>query len=144
MGVIAQEQKGMVSTCSMSIESANGSGFVCMGEPITGLLQQQDFVGLGFNYLIFELSTTSTVETLKAFSSLPNPFDDVIHVDIEDNSRDRFLIRVINNTGRLIDEREQPAQFTYDLGFLSPGIYGLLVHDMETKMLLGKRKIVKR
>ena len=142
--VMAQDQKGMVSICSMSIESDAGSSFVCIGEPIIGSFQQQSFLGIGFDYLIFDLESINIEETLKSFTSLPNPFDNIINVEIEDDNRDRFLIRVISSNGRLIDEREQPSQFTYDLGFLSAGIYGLLVHDIETKMLLGKRKIVKR
>lgn len=140
----AQHQKGMISVGSISIENTTGSAFVCIGEPIIGSFQQQSFLGAGFDYLLFDLETEVNEETLNVFSSLPNPFDNVINVKIEDDNRDRFLIRVISNNGRLIDEREQPGQFTYDLGYLSAGIYGLLVHDIESKKLLGKRKIVKR
>ena len=140
----AQAQNGMFTTSSGAVESTNGSGFICIGEPLIGSFQQQAFLGAGFDYMLVNLREETEGGTELILRSVPNPFDDVIQVTIDDIVRDKFLIRLINNNGRLIDECEQTSRFTYDLGYLSAGIYGLLIHDLETKKLLGKRKIMKR
>lgn len=146
LGLYSQETNPQVSSGVIETSNTSGTGYINLGEPVIGSFTFDQFMGAGFIYQLTATEETnaepggSTVE----FESTPNPFDNVINVVIDDNSRDKYMVRVINDNGRLIEENERQKEFSLELGYLSAGIYGLLIYDTETKKLLGKRKIVKR
>jgi hypothetical protein len=84
-----------------------------------------------------ELPSNMQKQTESLYRIYPNPVQDIITIELPDEFKQRTVIQLYDNTGRLlIHKKVQGSKYILDMDLLSPGTYLIKLSNLNNKTIL--------